>query len=295
MLTPGTNRQDPNQAIMDHFDKQTYLGNQFMLSDAGFALGNTNENPMLLIQNPTVPASAFPSGYKSLFVNLRRVSSYANPALFKFYVAPTFASHGAQTVVTVADSSGSLNNTYFLLNAPGGAGYYVWYNINSAGTDPAVAGRTGIEVDAATSATNSQIAIATRTAINTAAPLVFSVPAIAGHTVTINNVASGPFTAAVDSSSATGFTFAVTAGVGTLLTPTNMRPLNANTSISVCSLGPTVSANGTLIGSLGAPATIASIMASELVILDPGQSLLVTAKCQASTATANADVGFYEI
>src|ERR1700733_2564833 len=50
-----------------------------------------------------------------------------------------------QTITTVADVSGSLNSTYFTVYSAGNLqGFYVWFNINSAGVDPAPAGLTGI-------------------------------------------------------------------------------------------------------------------------------------------------------
>lgn len=52
------------------------------------------------------------------------------------------------SVETVADVADSLNGKYFLLNTPS-VNYYVWYN-TTGGVDPAVAGRTGIEVNITT-------------------------------------------------------------------------------------------------------------------------------------------------
>jgi hypothetical protein len=108
-----------------------------------------------------------------------------------------------QTVTAVADVAGSLNSKYFLLNSST-TGYYVWLNINSAGVDPAVAGRTGIEVTAATGATAAQIATAMETAIDAVAGVFTSTPVGAVLTIT-NSVAGG---AALASDVNTGFTFA---------------------------------------------------------------------------------------
>jgi len=36
-----------------------------------------------------------------------------------------------QTIATVADSAGSLNDTYFFLFEPDGTGHYFWFNIFS--------------------------------------------------------------------------------------------------------------------------------------------------------------------
>ena len=44
--------------------------------------------------------------------------------------------------------------------------YYVWYDIDDGSTDPAIAGRTGIEIDIASGDTAAQVAVATRNAID---------------------------------------------------------------------------------------------------------------------------------
>lgn len=117
-------------------------------------------------------------------------------------------------VTCVADSSGSLNNTYFTFNSAGDAyKFYVWYNINSAGTDPAVAGRTGIEVDAATNATANTIAANTRTAIaaNATAASVFTVTGATSHVI-LTDIQYGLSTDAADGTAAPGFSYVITEG-----------------------------------------------------------------------------------
>jgi hypothetical protein len=54
------------------------------------------------------------------------------------------------TVTAVADVAGSLNNKYFYMaSANNATQYYVWFNVASGGTDPALANKTGVEVDIA--------------------------------------------------------------------------------------------------------------------------------------------------
>lgn len=94
------------------------------------------------------------------------------------------------TVTTAADVSGSLNNKYFLFSEVDGLDYYVWFNINSAGVDPAVAGRTGIQVTGATNVSAATLAAAIETAveaattveITTVSNLCTAVQVAAGHT-----------------------------------------------------------------------------------------------------------------
>lgn len=75
----------------------------------------------------------------------------------------------AQSEITRVGTVGSTEMTtgnYFLLNSAGDATeYYVWYNINGGGGDPALVGKTGVEVavtavdDAATIATKTKNAL----------------------------------------------------------------------------------------------------------------------------------------
>jgi hypothetical protein len=112
-----------------------------------------------------------------------------------------------ETVTTTADTAGSLNNNYFDLYSANGNEYYVWLNVNSAGTDPAVAGKTGIQVPLATGATAPTVATAIAAQINVVASSYFTASAL-GNIVTINHVIAGVATPAFDIN--TPFTFAVT-------------------------------------------------------------------------------------
>ncbi len=100
------------------------------------------------------------------------------------------------TVVSVGDTAGSLNNKYFFINSTT-VGYYVWFNVNSAGTDPAIAGKTGIEVDVATGASGATVAAALKVAIDAQAG-IFTSGSVTGATLVITNVVAGSATAAVD-------------------------------------------------------------------------------------------------
>lgn len=113
-----------------------------------------------------------------------------------------------QTITTVADSAGSLNSKFWTFYDAGNInGYYVWYNINSAGVDPAPAGLTGIAVAGATNATASTLGGATRTAIAAAVSTVTVTGTTSG--VILLNTQAGVTTAAADGTAATSFTFAV--------------------------------------------------------------------------------------
>lgn len=102
MTQPATNRQIPNDSILDANFRQSYLGNQFIYAVNASVSGS--ETPILLLSNPVVVSSAFPSGYKSLFVNLRKVvcSVTGASAVLKYYFNPTITGNG--TPVTILNA-----------------------------------------------------------------------------------------------------------------------------------------------------------------------------------------------
>ena len=53
----------------------------------------------------------------------------------------------SERITCVADVASSLNSKYFVFYTTGGVKHYVWYDVNSAGTDPAVSGGTAHEVN----------------------------------------------------------------------------------------------------------------------------------------------------
>lgn len=110
------------------------------------------------------------------------------------------------TVLCVADNAGSLNNTYFTFSKSG-TNYYVWYNVNSAGVDPALAGKTAVPVAVATNAANTVVASATNTAIDALAGVSSTV---SSATVTVVIDAIGAVTDAAQGAVTTGFTITVT-------------------------------------------------------------------------------------
>lgn len=286
---PATNRQIPDHAILDQYNKQTYLGNTYSVNKS-FTVG-TGETALLLLNNKY--SSVNGTGI-ALFQNMLKVveSTAAHSAIINIYSNPTITA-GAQTIAFAADVSGNLNNTYFLLNDEQGNGYYVWFNINSAGTDPAIAGRTGVQVAGATNASAVTLG-------GVAKPLIIALNggnsfSVSGtSTLTITNLIAGPFNPAVDGAVPTSFVFTVTAGAGIALVPVNMRLAYANNSIAQISYNPIVSTNGSLIDSISVAAQ--SISESNLLkILDYNQSLLVTSVASASSTAINIIFQWYEL
>jgi hypothetical protein len=126
----------------------------------------------------------------------------------------TQPSAASSDVTYTADTAGSLNSTFYTFYSAGDLqGFYVWFNINSAGVDPAPTGLTGIQVAGATGATANTLASAARTAIaaNSAAASYFTVSGGTSHVI-LTNKQVGTCTGAADGTAATSFTFSNTAG-----------------------------------------------------------------------------------
>ena len=107
---------------------------------------------------------------------------------------------------TVADSSGSLGGTHFLL----GADYYVWLD-TGADVDPAPAGRTGIEATIVTDDSANAVATAIQSSVDGDANFSATV---SGNIVTITAATTASSQAAVDAD--TGFSFQETQEGGSL-------------------------------------------------------------------------------
>lgn len=121
------------------------------------------------------------------------------------------ATREVQDVTCAADTAGSRNSTWWKFYTAGDVnGYYVWYNINAAGVDPAPAGLTGIEVAGATGATATTLGGATRTAV--AASAAGSYVTVSGGTThcILTNKQPGECTAAGNGTASAGATFSVT-------------------------------------------------------------------------------------
>lgn len=146
------------------------------------------------------------------------------------------------TITPVADVAGSLNDTYFLFSSRR-IDYYVWMNVNSAGTDPTVADKVGVEIAVATGATAATIATAIYTALDALSD-VSAVDDTGSLTVTLDE--AGATTAPADSGTPTGFTFAVTtAGVAGTVTSdvVGTVTLPSYTVAELVGIDPTAAAN----------------------------------------------------
>lgn len=111
-----------------------------------------------------------------------------------------------QTITCIADTAGSLNNQYFVFYDYAGTKHYIWYNINSTGTDPAVSGGTQHEVTGATGATAAAIAASTQAVLDAVTGFDCSV---SSNVLTLTHTVAGRAKPAHDGAATTGFTFEV--------------------------------------------------------------------------------------
>ena len=126
------------------------------------------------------------------------------------------------TITCRPDESGGLQSKYFFINAVEidttiNVGYkiveyYVWMDVSSGGTDPAISGKTGVEVDIATDNNAATVATAVRNALHALANFSATIDS---NVVTVTNANKGAVTDASDND--TNNTIAVTTqGTGAL-------------------------------------------------------------------------------
>jgi hypothetical protein len=122
--------------------------------------------------------------------------------------------HGQEQVSTVVCGAASTltSGDYFLISSGNDVvDYYVWFDIDDAGSSPAISGKTAIEVDVAAGDTAAQVATKLKVVLDAHADFSATVDTA---TVTITNAAAGITTVIADSN--TGFTFATTTYGATL-------------------------------------------------------------------------------
>jgi len=136
----------------------------------------------------------------------------ATPSSYEFIVTSnpdedfrTFADTNQTSTVTCGAAATLTTGDYFNISSPT-TDYYVWYNVDAAGGDPAPSGKTGIEVAVLGTDTASQVATKTAAAIDALG--AFSAPVPAAAVVTITNSTAGSVTNSADTN--TGFTMATT-------------------------------------------------------------------------------------
>ncbi len=160
-------------------------------------------------------------------------------------------------ITAAADTGGNKNDTYWTFNSAGDQfGFYVWYNINAAGTDPAVAGRTGIEVAGATSATAATLATATIAAINASSASAYTTASAgASEHLILTHKQLGDVTAAANGAGGDSY------GASFSITTTGQYGVPAGSGLVV-----ELMLEDTVLASYGNPSSTQPIMGGSVVI-----------------------------
>jgi len=114
MANPSTQNQTATNSILDEFNKQAYLGNQYVVGVNAITIGSVGtEYPLLVMTNSSSPSTSLAPAL-SCFHNLRKFScgdiSGSTGVLFRVYLNPTSVS-GGSSVTPVNVRSGSSNKS----------------------------------------------------------------------------------------------------------------------------------------------------------------------------------------
>lgn len=111
-----------------------------------------------------------------------------------------------QTITCIADVASSLNNQYFVFYDYAGTKHYIWYDVNSAGSDPTVSGGTAHEVNLSVGATAAEVASATQAVLDAVTGFDCSV---SSNVLTLTHTVAGRAKPAHDGAATTEFEFVV--------------------------------------------------------------------------------------
>jgi hypothetical protein len=122
--------------------------------------------------------ASFVSLYTSYFIVISALTTGVKPN-----------SYDVNTFLNLRNTAGStpltLNNTYFFLNSALNANqYYFWFNVSGTGTDPLIAGKTGVMVTITSTSSSSQVAAAIKTALDSTSKFITN---IEGDILSISN------------------------------------------------------------------------------------------------------------
>lgn len=160
----------------------------------------------------------------------------------------TSPSQNITDITLAADTSGNKNSTYLNFGSAGDTNlYYLWFNINSAGVDPAVAGRVGIQVACATNASAATLAAAAQVAINASAAASYMTVSGATSHVILTQKQPGTVTAFANGTASAGASFSVTAA-GSFGAP------------AISGLSVVINQNSTVLGTFGYPSPTQPIL-----------------------------------
>lgn len=174
-------------------------------------------NPSVVpyIQEMPTPASHFmPQGAWTQQGVMSRALATIAPTQTR--ASATFLIPNEQQVTSwTAVAAGSINDAYFLISSTT-TDYYVWFNVGSGGVDPALAGKTGVEVALQPVDLEVDVAQKCQAALSAVGSgSVFDVPATSTSTFVVTNVVSGTAKSAPDVGTST-FALVASSGSGSV-------------------------------------------------------------------------------
>lgn len=106
MGNSGTNYSVAEKSILDKFNRQTYLGNTFIVGTDINSIASTSETPIILLSNSA-------ANNTSVFLTLKKLLCLTanQSALFKIYYDPTVTGNGTPvTPVNLKNGSSAVAN-----------------------------------------------------------------------------------------------------------------------------------------------------------------------------------------
>lgn len=134
---------------------------------------------------------------------------------------------------TVADVSGSLNNTYFIMySARDQTLYHVWYNVSAGGTDPAPVGSAAIEVAISTNDPSAVISLATQQVLDAHVDFNAVIDPTGSNRMLVTNEVGGSTTNTADFDS--GFSFLNLSEGANRIVATLVLTYDGNNNLTSC-------------------------------------------------------------
>lgn len=114
-LLPATSRQIPDQAILDHYFRQSYLGNQYSVNKS-FTVGSS-EIPLLYLNNSQVGS---PNNLKALFQNILKMAMETAGAemTINCYINPTVTGGTPVVPINMRPAYGIANIVGTVVSSP---------------------------------------------------------------------------------------------------------------------------------------------------------------------------------
>ena len=177
---------------------------------------NALRSQLARIMDPATPGDWFQDMAAVGFDNFGLKQIHDKKLAFRSPITPGTNDFGigvpeVHSVDTVADSTDSLDATFWVLYETPTNAFYVWYDTPAGGTDPAPTPPggvtyTGVQVTIIQNETANDVATKTKAALDASAYQGVT-PAPVANALTITNSIPGAVTDVADGSAATGFTF----------------------------------------------------------------------------------------